>query len=145
MNIHGRDGRSLAAQWRQDIRSTLGLQVYGYPNLFTVAGPLAPSTAFCNMTTCLQHQVEWITDCIHYVRDHGGVAIEPTEEKEAEWVTHHDEVANGTLLVKTNSWYMGANVEGKPRRLLSYIGGVGAYRQRCEEVKASGYKGFVIT
>jgi acetone monooxygenase len=144
MNIHGRDGRSLAAQWQQDIRSTLGLQVHGYPNLFTVAGPLAPSTAFCNMTTCLQHQVEWITDCIHYVRDHGGATIEPTEEKEAEWVAHHDEVANGTLLVKTNSWYMGANVEGKPRRLLSYIGGVGAYRQRCEEIKASGYKGFMI-
>jgi acetone monooxygenase len=144
MNIHGRDGRSLAAQWRQDIRSTLGLQVHGYPNLFTVAGPLAPSTAFCNMTTCLQHQVEWITDCIRYVRDHGGATIEPTEEEEAEWVAHHDEVANSTLLVKTNSWYMGANVEGKPRRLLSYIGGVGAYRQRCEEVKASGYEGFVI-
>ena len=144
MNIHGRDGRSLAAQWQQDIRSTLGLQVHGYPNLFTVAGPLAPSTAFCNMTTCLQHQVEWITDCIRYVRDHGGTAIEPTEEKEAGWVAHHDEVANSTLLVKTDSWYMGANVEGKPRRLLSYIGGVGAYRQMCEEVKASGYEGFVI-
>lgn len=144
MNIHGRDGRSLAAQWRQDIRSTLGLQVHGYPNLFTVAGPLAPSTAFCNMTTCLQHQVEWITDCIRYVRDHGGATIEPTEEEEAEWVAHHDEVANSTLLVKTNSWYMGANVEGKPRRLLSYIGGVDVYRQRCEEVKASGYEGFVI-
>jgi len=145
MNIHGRDGRSLTAQWQQDIRSTLGLQVHGYPNLFTVAGPLAPSTAFCNMTTCLQHQVEWITDCIRYVRDHGGAAIEPTEEKEAEWVAHHDDVANSTLLVKTNSWYMGANVEGKPRRLLSYIGGVGAYRQMCAEVKASGYEGFVIT
>ena len=96
------------------------------------------------MTTCLQHQVEWITDCIRYVRDHGGTAIEPTEEKEAEWVAHHDEVANSTLLVTTDSWYMGANVEGKPRRLLSYIGGVGNYRQRCEEVKASGYEGFAI-
>jgi acetone monooxygenase (methyl acetate-forming) len=145
MNVHGRDGRSLAAQWRQDIRSTLGLQVHGYPNLFMVAGPLAPSTAFCNMTTCLQQQVEWITDCIRYVREHGGTAIESTAAKEAEWVAHHDDVANSTLIVKTNSWYMGTNVAGKPRRLLSYIGGVGAYRQRCEEVKASGYQGFVIT
>lgn len=144
MHIHGRDGRSLAAQWQQDIRSTLGLQVHGYPNLFTVAGPLAPSTAFCNMTTCLQQQVEWITDCIRYVYAHGALAIEPTAEKEAEWVAHHDDVANSTLIVKTNSWYMGTNVAGKPRRLLSYIGGVGAYRQRCEEVKASGYKGFRI-
>lgn len=145
MNIHGRDGRSLAAQWQQDIRSTLGLQVHGYPNLFTVAGPLAPSTAFCNMTTCLQQQVEWISECIRYVYGHGATAIEPTAEKEAAWVAHHDEVANSTLLVKTNSWYMGTNVAGKPRRLLSYIGGVGAYRQRCEEVKASGYEGFRIT
>jgi acetone monooxygenase len=145
MDIHGCDGRSLAAQWQQDICSTLGLQVHGYPNLFMVAGPLAPSTAFCNMTTCLQQQVEWITDCIRYVRDHGATAIEPTAEKEAEWVAHHDEVANGTLIVKTNSWYMGSNVTGKPRRLLSYIGGVGTYRQRCEEVKASGYEGFRIT
>jgi acetone monooxygenase len=144
MNIQGRDGRSLTAQWQHDIRSTLGLQVHGYPNLFTVAGPLAPSTAFCNMATCLQQQVDWVTDCIGYTREHGGTVIEPTAEKEAEWVTHHDEVANRTLVVKTNSWYMGSNVDGKPRRLLSYIGGVGAYRQICEDVKDSGYEGFVI-
>ena len=118
MNIHGRDGRSLTEQWQQDIRSTLGLQVHGYPNLFTVAGPLAPATALCNMTTCLQQQVDWVTDCIHYVREHGHTVIEPTAEKEAEWVKHHDETANATLVVKTHSWYMGSNVAGKPRRLL---------------------------
>ena len=145
MNIHGREGRSLTEQWRQDIRSTLGLQVNGYPNLFTIAGPLAPATALCNMTTCLQQQAEWVTDCIQYVLDNGGTAIEPTAEKEAQWVRHHDDMANATLVVKTNSWYMGSNIDGKPRRLLSYIGGVGNYRKICDEVKGSGYAGFSIS
>ena len=144
MNIRGRDGRSLTDEWQQDIRSTLGLQVNGYPNLFTIAGPLAPSTALCNMTTCLQHQAEWVTECIRYVLDQNCAVIEPTAEKEAEWVKHHDEIANTTLVVKTHSWYMGSNIEGKPRRLLSYIGGVGNYRKICEEVKESGYEGFAI-
>ena len=144
MNIHGHDGRSLSDEWRRDIRSTLGLQVAGYPNLFTVAGPLAPSTAFCNMTTCLQQQVDWVTDCITYLHDNGSASIEPTVEKQDEWVQHHDETANATLMVKTNSWYTGSNIEGKPRRLLSYIGGVGNYRRICDEVKDSGYQGFKV-
>jgi len=143
MNVTGRDGRSLTEEWRQDIRSTLGLQVHGYPNLFTVAGPLAPSTAFCNMTTCLQQQVDWIADCIAHLRDTGRGTIEPTRQKQDEWVAHHDDVSNATLLVKTNSWYTGANVAGKPQRLLSYLG-VGDYRAICDEVRASGYSGFVI-
>ena len=144
MNIHGRDGRSLSEEWGRDIRSTLGLQVAGYPNLFTVAGPLAPSTAFCNMTTCLQQQVDWVTDCMTYLLDKGNVSIEPSVEKQDEWVQHHDDTANATLMMKTNSWYTGANIDGKPRRLLSYIGGVGNYRRICDEVKDSDYAGFVI-
>ncbi|MGR8921805.1 MAG: flavin-containing monooxygenase [Gammaproteobacteria bacterium] len=144
MGIKGRDGRSLKELWSKDIRSTLGMQVHGFPNLFTVAGPLAPSTAFCNMATCLQQQVDWVTDCISYLIEHGQHAIEPTAEKEAEWVSHHDETADATLMMTTNSWYTGANIEGKPRRLLSYIGGVGKYRQICNEVKESGYEGFAM-
>ncbi len=96
------------------------------------------------MTTCLQQQVDWVTDCITYLEDKGNVSIEPTVEKQDEWVQHHDETANATLMVKTNSWYTGSNIEGKPRRLLSYIGGVGNYRRICDEVKDSGYEGFVI-
>ncbi|MCP5201785.1 MAG: NAD(P)/FAD-dependent oxidoreductase [Gammaproteobacteria bacterium] len=144
MDVRGRDGRSLTELWNQDIRSTLGLQVHGFPNLFTVAGPLAPSTAFCNMTTCLQQQVDWVADCIDWLRVHDKHVIEPTAEKENWWVSHHDEVANATLLVKTESWYTGANIEGKPRRLLSYIGGVGNYRDICDQVKESGYEGFAV-
>lgn len=142
MDIRGRGGRSLTEDWSKDIRSTMGLMVNGYPNLFTTAAPLAPSAAFCNMTTCLQQQVDWVTDCIKYMESHDLKLIEPTKEIEDKWVAHHDEIANATLVTKTDSWYMGSNVNGKPRRLLSYIGGVGTYRQKCDEVKASNYAGF---
>ncbi|MFC7478502.1 flavin-containing monooxygenase [Dankookia sp. GCM10030260] len=142
IDIRGRGGRSLKEDWSRDIRTTMGLQVHGYPNLFTTATPLAPSAALCNMTTCLQQQTEWITDCIRYMRDHDLTVCEPTKEIEDRWVEHHDETANATLISKTASWYLGSNVEGKPRRVLSYTGGVGTYRQKCAEVAASGYQGF---
>lgn len=144
MNIEGREGRSLTEDWSQDIRSTLGIQVEGYPNLFTVAGPLAPATAFCNMTTCLQQQVDWITDCLNHLRAQGKTIIEPTVEKQDEWVQLHDDVAKSTLMVKTNSWYTGANIEGKPKRLLSFIGGHDEYKRICDSVSRSGFVGFRI-
>ncbi|MBX9609930.1 MAG: NAD(P)/FAD-dependent oxidoreductase [Gammaproteobacteria bacterium] len=142
IDIRGRGGRSLKDDWARDIRTTYGLQVHGYPNLFTTGAPLAPSAALCNMTTCLQQQTEWITDCLKHLRASGKTVIEATRELEDAWVAHHDEIANATLVTKTDSWYMGSNVDGKPRRLLSYIGGVGTYRQKCEELAASGYAGF---
>ena len=144
IDIRGRGGRSLKDDWGRDIRTTMGLQVHGYPNLFTTAVPLAPSAALCNMTTCLQQQVEWIADCIKYLRGKNLNVIEPTRDAEDQWVAHHDETANATLIAKTNSWYLGSNVEGKPRRVLSYCGGVGTYRQKCDEVAASGYQGFAV-
>lgn len=144
IDIRGRGGRALKDDWGRDIRTTLGMQVHGYPNLFTTGAPLAPSAALCNMTTCLQQQVDWISDCIKYVRKIGAKIIEPTVERQDEWVEHHDQLANATLVVRTNSWYMGSNVEGKPRRLLSYIGGVGPYKKRCDEVTESHYRGFMI-
>ncbi|MGY8663881.1 NAD(P)/FAD-dependent oxidoreductase [Bradyrhizobium sp. UFLA05-109] len=144
IDIRGRDGRSLKEEWGRDIRTTMGLQVHGYPNLFTTAVPLAPSAALCNMTTCLQQQVEWITGCISYLRGKNLNVIEPIKEAEDQWVAHHDEIANRMLIAKTNSWYVGSNVEGKPRRVLAYTGGVGSYRQKCDEVAASGYQGFAM-
>ena len=144
IDIRGRDGRSLKEDWARDIRTTMGLQVHGYPNLFTTAAPLAPSAALCNMTTCLQQQTEWISDCIRHMRKQNLKVCEPTKEAEDGWIEHHEQTAAPTLVVKTNSWYMGSNVEGKPRRLLSYIGGVGAYRQKCDAVAASGYEGFAM-
>ncbi|MVT71311.1 NAD(P)-binding protein [Bradyrhizobium pachyrhizi] len=142
IDIRGRDGRSLKEDWGRDIRTTMGLQVHGYPNLFMTAVPLAPVAALCNATTCLQQQVEWITGCISYLRDNNLKVIEPSKELEDQWVAHHDELANAMLIAKTNSWYLGSNVEGKPRRVLAYTGGAGNYRQKCDEVAASGYPGF---
>ena len=145
IDIRGRDGRSLKDRWHDEIRTAMGLQVHGYPNLFTTGAPLAPSAALCNMTTCLQQQVDWITDCIAYARKNGKQVVEPTKEFEDNWVKHHDETAAATLVVKTDSWYMGSNVDGKPRRLLSYIGGVGNYNKQCDELAANGYQGFAMT
>ncbi|MGH3561717.1 MAG: cyclohexanone monooxygenase, partial [Mycobacterium sp.] len=123
---------------------TLGLQVHGFPNMFTPGAPLAPIGAFCNVPTCSQQQVNWITDTISYLRDHNLQVIEPTAETEKAWVTHHDEIVNATLFPKTRGWYMGDNIEGKPRRLLAYLGGVPDYAQRCEEHKENGYQRFVL-
>ncbi|WP_431910357.1 flavin-containing monooxygenase [Amycolatopsis thermoflava] len=144
IDVRGRAGRSLSEDWGRDIRTMMGLGVHGYPNLLTTAVPLAPSAALCNMTTCLQQQTEWISDAILYVREQGKSVIEPTKDGEDAWVAHHDETAGATLISKTDSWYLGSNVPGKPRRVLSYTGGVGTYRQKCEEVAAAGYPGFRI-
>ena len=144
MNVHGRDNRSLTDQWNDEIRCAYGLAIHGYPNLFTTGAPLAPSAALCNMTTCLQQQTEWISGCIEHARSKDAKVVEASKELEDFWVKHHDDTADATLVSKTNSWYMGSNVEGKPRRLLSYIGGVGQYRQMCDELIESNYEGFNI-
>lgn len=142
IDINGRDGMNLRDEWHRDIRTTLGIMKHGFPNLFMTGAPLAPSAALCNMTTCLQQQTEWISDCIRHMREDAKAIIEPTADAEDAWVKHHDAVANATLIAKTNSWYTGSNVPGKPRRVLSYTGGVGAYRQKCAEIAAAGYEGF---
>ena len=143
IDIRGRGGRSLREDWGRDIRTAMGLMVHGYPNMFTTGAPLAPSAALCNMTTCLQQQTEWISGCIAALEAQGQKQIEATLAVQDEWVAHHDEIANATLVTKTNSWYMGSNVDGKPRRLLSYIGGVGRYKQHCESLAEQGYPGFL--
>ncbi len=142
IDIRGRGGRSLKNEWDEEVRTAMGLQIHGYPNLFTTGTPLSPSAALCNMTTCLQQMVDWISDCIQYSRKNGKKVIEATKEFQDDWVKHHDEVANATLVVKTDSWYMGSNVNGKPRRLLSYAGGVNTYRKQCDELAEKGYMGF---
>ena len=144
IDIRGRGGCSLKEDWSRDIRSTMGLMVHGYPNMLTTAVPLAPSAALCNMTTCLQQQTEWISAAIRYMRENGKTVIEPTQEGEDAWVAHHDELADENLISKTDSWYVGSNVPGKPRRVLSYVGGVGAYREATLEAAAAGYKGFAL-
>ncbi|TAM09753.1 MAG: NAD(P)/FAD-dependent oxidoreductase [Nevskiaceae bacterium] len=144
IDIHGRDGRTLKAKWDRDIRTTLGLQVEGFPNLFTIGAPLAPSTALCNMYLCMTEQADWALEAIRHMDAHGLHSMEPTREMEDAWVEHHDAIANSTLVTKTDSWYMGCNVKGKPRRLLSYIGGSVAYRKKCDEIAEGGYAGFIF-
>lgn len=144
IDIRGRGSSSLREEWSRDIQTAMGLQVHGYPNLFTTGAPLAPSAALCNMTTCLAQQDEWIADCIAYTRAKDVSVVEATHEFQQQWVAHHEELANRTLITKTNSWYMGSNVEGKPRRLLSYIGGVDVYKEKCDQAAAEGYAGFAM-
>jgi len=145
IDVRGRDGRSLREDWGRDIRTTMGLQKHGYPNLFLTGAPLAPSAALCNLPTCLQQQTEWISDCIRHVRTTGQTSIEPLEATEDAWVAHHDEIANATLIAKTDSWWVGSNVDGKPRRVLAYAGGANTYKDKCRDVAESGYLGFRLT
>ena len=142
VDIRGRDGQLVREAWADGIRSFMGLQIHGYPNMFMVMAPMSPAAAFCNVPTCIQEQIDWITDTCLHVRDRGQRSIEPSAEAEARWGEHHDEVANMTLVPKTKSWYMGSNVEGKPKRLLAYAGGAGVYHDLCDEVKAKGYREF---
>nr|WP_293368181.1 NAD(P)/FAD-dependent oxidoreductase [Nevskia sp.] len=144
IDIRGRDGLSLKEHWARDLRTAMGLQVHGFPNLFMTSAPFAPGAAFCNAPTCLQQQVDWISDCIRHLREERQArTIEASADLETRWMAHHDEIANMTLISKTRSWYTGANVEGKSSRVLGYLG-VGTYRQACEDVKAKGYEGFEI-
>jgi len=141
IDIRGRGGVSLRETWGEGPRSYLGLGVAGFPNLFTVTGPLSPSV-LANMPTAVEQHVDWIADCIVHMRERGLKTIEATEAAEGEWVAHSDEVVSGTLYPRAGSWYFGANVPGKPRKFGVYLGGFAAYRERCEAIAKDDYAGF---
>jgi cation diffusion facilitator CzcD-associated flavoprotein CzcO len=143
--IKGRGGQSLNDLWADGPETYLGLGVAGFPNLFTITGPQSPS-AFSNVPVSIEQHVEWITDCIAHLRRHGLHTIEATPQAQREWGEHVLELVAKTLVPGTASWYMGANVPGKPRKFLAYIGpeGVGGYRRTCADVVADGYRGFVL-
>ena len=143
IDIRGSDGTALARKWSQGPRAYLGIMTAGFPNLFIITGPGSPSF-LANVIVSIEQHVDWIADCLAYLRRHRLAAIEPTVEAENAWVAHVKEVADRTLYPQTNSWYMGANIPGKPRVLLAYVGGVGAYRRKCDEVAADGYEGFTL-
>ena len=98
-----------------------------------------------NVPATIEHDVEWIADCIEYLEQHGVTAIEPTEEAERAWVRHVAELVEGTLYPLADSWWMGANIPGKPRVFMAYTGGLDRFRRRCAEVAAAGYEGFELT
>ena len=144
IDIRGRAARTLREAWADGPRTHLGLTVAGFPNLFAITGPGSPSV-LSNMIVSIEQHVDWIADCITYLRAHGHAAIEATAEAEERWVAHVNEVGHATLYPLANSWYMGANVPGKPRIFMPYIGGVGTYRQLCDAVAANRYAGFKLS
>ncbi len=143
VDIEGRDGLSLAAKWTDGPRTYLGLMSHGFPNFFTITGPGSPSV-LSNMVVSIEQHVRWIGECLTHMREHRLTTMEPTPTAEAGWVQHVNDFADITLFPRANSWYMGANVPGKPRVFLPYIGGVDRYRKACEEVVRREYLGFTF-
>jgi cyclohexanone monooxygenase len=144
IDIVGRDGQTLNQKWAEGPKTYLGLMSAGFPNLFIITGPGSPSV-LSNMIVSIEQHVDWIADCLGYMRDRGFEAMEANRQAEDDWVVHVNETANGTLYPQANSWYMGANIPGKPQIFMPYIGGVGVYRQICNDVAAKGYEGFTMT
>ena len=145
MDIRGKGGMSLKEKWADGAktRTYLGMAIAGFPNFFLLANAESPA-ALSNMPVVIQQQVEWIDDCIQYFREHGVETIEARAEAEEAWSKHCKELADSTLFTKVESWYTGANIEGKARGLPIYVGGVWAYRKKCDEVAAKGYEGFYL-
>jgi cyclohexanone monooxygenase len=143
VDIRGREGRTLKDKWAEGPKTYLGLMVTGFPNMFFVTGPGSPSV-LSNMVMAIEQHVDWIADCLAHLRERSHKTIEATERAETEWVAHVNEVAAKTLYVKANSWYMGANVPGKPRVFMPYIGGFNVYGRKCREVASRGYEGFEL-
>jgi cyclohexanone monooxygenase len=144
VDIRIKDGQRLADSWAEGPRAYLGLLTSGFPNLFMISGPGTPA-AVSNAIASIEHQVEWIAECLEYMRERGYRQIQATPDAEVEWTDHVRDVANTTLMPRANSWYMGSNVPGKPRVFLAYLGGLGQYRMRCADVAFSGYPGFELT
>jgi len=141
IDIRGAGGRKLADAWAEGPRTYLGLQVAGFPNLFTITGPGSPSV-LVNMPVSIEHHVNWITDCIERMRERGETRIEATEDAQDAWVEHVAEVATATLIGQADSWYVGANIPGKARVVMPYTGGQPMYRERVTAVVDADYEGF---
>jgi cyclohexanone monooxygenase len=141
--ITGRGGETLRGKWADGPRTYLGLASSGFPNLFLVTGPGSPGPLTAMIKTIEQH-VDWIVDCLAFMAQRGLATIEASPEHEQAWMGHVQEVADATLYPRANSWYVGANVPGKPRKFMPYLGGLGVYRARCDEVASAGYAGFVL-
>jgi cation diffusion facilitator CzcD-associated flavoprotein CzcO len=141
--ITGTRGRTIKEKWADGPRSYLGLCAAGFPNMFVVTGPGSPSV-LSNMVTSIEQHVEWIGDCLSWMRDHDYERIDAGDEAERTWTEHVAEVAGATLHATTNNWYNGANIPGKVRMFMPYVGGVGAYREVCDGIAAQDYEGFIF-
>jgi cyclohexanone monooxygenase len=142
IDIRGRDERSIREEWDNGPRAYLGLAVEGFPNMFTITGPGSPSV-LSNVVVSIEQHVEWVARCMVDMREGGKDVIEPTAEAEAAWMQHNHEIAHMTLFPRANSWYQGKTKDGTPV-FMPYVGGVGAYREKCTEVADNGYEGFTL-
>ncbi|QNG38819.1 NAD(P)/FAD-dependent oxidoreductase [Geodermatophilaceae bacterium NBWT11] len=143
ISVRGRAGRSLRDEWAAGPRTYLGVATAGFPNLFMLTGPGSPSV-LVNMVVSIEQHVDWVTELVRYTRASGVVSIEAQASEQDAWVEHVGELAATTLFRKAASWYLGANVPGKPRVFMPYVGGMGRYRATCDQVAAAGYPGFVL-
>lgn len=143
MGIVGRNGLTLNEKWADGPHTYLGVSTHGFPNLFFITGPQSPSVLY-NMPLAIEDHVDFATDAIQYLREHNLDTIEPTLEAETQWVAHVYELSQQTLMPGTDSWYMGANIPGKPRSCMVYLGGAPSYRKICADVEDNGYTGFAL-
>jgi cyclohexanone monooxygenase len=143
IDIHGAGGVSLNDEWEMGPRTYLGLAIAGFPNLFTVTGPGSPSV-FSNMVVSIEQHVEWIADTLVDMRTRGLNTIDAEPDAEKAWMDHADDIANHTLIPRTPSWYKGRTKDGR-EVFMPYLGGVGAYRAKCDEIREAGYEGFVLS
>ena len=143
MDIRGKNGLSLKDKWSEGPKTYLGLQVAGFPNLFMITGPGSPSV-LSNMPMSIEQHIDWIANFLQYIRKHNIKSVEAGVDAETAWVAHVNEVAEPTMYMLANSWYLGANIPGKPRVFMPYVGGLGNYRKKCNEVADTGYKGFIL-
>jgi cyclohexanone monooxygenase len=140
IDIRGRNGQALTEAWAEGPKSYLGLQVVGFPNLFTVTGPGSPSV-LTNMLPSIEQHVRFIGDAIGDLKAEGYATMEAEPEAQEAWVGHVNEVGDATIYPTCNSWYVGANIPGKPRVFMPYLG-FPAYCEKCDAVRAAGYEGF---
>jgi cation diffusion facilitator CzcD-associated flavoprotein CzcO len=144
IDIRGRGGVTLREKWADGPRTYLGIAIAGFPNLLTITGPGSPSVLSSMMVSIEQH-VDWIADCLAQMQRENLHIIEPTLAAENDWVAHVNEMADATLMPLAKSWYTGANIPGKPRVFMAYVGGMGTYCKKCDEIAARNYQGFTRT
>ena len=144
IDIRGEKGHTLREKWHAGPRTYLGLMAAGFPNLFTITGPGSPSV-LSNMIVSIEQHVDFIVDCLEHMTAKGLDKVDAEPNAEDQWVAHVNEVANQTLYPRAGSWYLGANIPGKPRVFMPYAGGVGPYREICEDVVRDGYRGFAFS
>lgn len=144
IDIHTDKGAQISEKWQDGPRTYLGIMMADFPNLFMITGPQSPGVKSQMILSCEQH-VDWIANCLEHLRTEGLSKIEPETQAEDGWVEHNNNIANRTLYPLANSWYMGANIPGKPRIFMPYVGGVDRYKKRCDAVAANGYEGFELS